>query len=146
MESNNNKLKENDIKNFTCYYFEEISNSNHLEWFFNDLNNFLMNENPYNFFLIYGVFWKTPYGAKPFSIIIDKIDRYIKKYDKTKYWYLTMLKSNILSVYSPNMTIIVDNHSSDDLTLAKTLNTQNLLILIRCFLIKIIIVIDIKCF
>ena len=54
-----------------------------------------------------------------------------------------MLKSNILSVYSPNMTIIVD---SDDLTLAKTLNTQNLLILIRCFLIKIIIVIDIKCF
>ena len=56
MESNNNKLKENDIKNFTCYYFEEISNSNHLEWFFNDLNNFLMNENPYNFFLIYGVF------------------------------------------------------------------------------------------
>ena len=32
MESNNNKLKENDIKNFTCYYFEEISNSNHLEF------------------------------------------------------------------------------------------------------------------
>ena len=57
-----------------------------------------------------------------------------------------MLKSNILSVYSPNMTIIVDNHSSGDLTLAKTLNTQNLLILIRCFLIKIIIVIAIKWF
>lgn len=31
MESNNNKLKENDIKNFTYYYFEEISNSNDLE-------------------------------------------------------------------------------------------------------------------
>ena len=31
MESNNNKLKENDIKNFTCYYFEEISNSNDLK-------------------------------------------------------------------------------------------------------------------
>ena len=31
MESNNNKLKENDKKNFTYYYFEEISNSNDLE-------------------------------------------------------------------------------------------------------------------
>ena len=54
-----------------------------------------------------------------------------------------MSKSNILSVYSPNTTIIVD---SDDLTMAKTLNTQTLLILIRRFLIKIIIVIAIKCF
>ena len=88
-------------------------------------------------------FLKNSYHTKPVSIIIDKIDRNIKKYDKTKYWYLIMLKSNILSVYSPNMTIIVD---SDDLTLGKTLNTQNLLILIRCFLIKIIIVIVIKCF
>ena len=54
-----------------------------------------------------------------------------------------MIKINISSVYSPNMTIKVD---SDDLTLVKTLNTQNLLILIRCFLIKIIIVIAIKWF
>lgn len=54
-----------------------------------------------------------------------------------------MLKSNTSSVDSPNMTIKVD---SDDLTLAKTLNTQNLLIFIRCFLMKTSIVIAIKWF
>ena len=43
----NKKLKEIDIKNCTCYYFDEIINSHDL-----DLDNMLLDEKSYENFLI----------------------------------------------------------------------------------------------
>ena len=80
-------------------------------------------------FLIYGVAYKTPCGAKPLHIIFDKVDEYVKKYSSTKYLalfhsdekyervfgrirYLIMLKSNISEVYSHKYKKIKTN--SDD--------------------------------
>ena len=62
MESN--KLKETDIKNHTCYYFDNIININHL-----DFDNILLDGKSYKDVLIYDVECKTPYGAKTLHIV-----------------------------------------------------------------------------
>ena len=90
---------------------------------------------------------KTPYGARPLHVFLEKVDGYIRKYDETKYLtfvdsekleknididrtrcYIT-LKSNISSICSYNRKIKID--SDDDLYLEQTLNIQLLVILIK---------------
>ena len=48
---------------------------------------FYQTKNHTNFFLIYDIAYKTPYGAKPLPTIFDKVD--IRKYDGIKYlaWF-----------------------------------------------------------
>ena len=115
MESNN-KLKETDINNHTFYYFDDIININNL-----NLNNILLNEKSYQNILIYNIWYKTPYGAKPLGIIYDKVDGFIRKYDGIKYLalphseiyvrifdrirFLFMLRINSSSVSSDNIKI-----------------------------------------
>ena len=115
MESNN-KLKETDINNHTFYYFDDIININNL-----NLNNILLNEKSYQNILIYNIWHKTPYGAKPLGIIYDKVDGFIRKCDGIKYLalphseiyvrifdrirFLFMLRINISSVSSDNIKI-----------------------------------------
>ena len=48
-----------------------------------DLDHNLLDEKSYENILIYNVAYKTPYGAKPLRIILDKVDEYIRKYDTT---------------------------------------------------------------
>ena len=67
--ASNNESKEIDIKNHTCYYFDDIINVNDL-----DLDNILL----YGYYLIYDAAYKTPYGPKPLRIIFDTVYRYIK--------------------------------------------------------------------
>ena len=71
----NDKLKQIDIKNHTCYYFDDITNIEAL-----DVDNILVDEKSNENILIYDVLYKTPYGAKPICIIFDKVDGYIRKY------------------------------------------------------------------
>ena len=71
MESNN-ELKEIDIENCTCYYFDGIININYL-----DVHNTLLDQKSDGNILIY-ITYKTPYSAKPLCISFNKVDGYIK--------------------------------------------------------------------
>ena len=85
------------------------------------------------------VVYKTTCRPKPLRIIFDKVEKYIRKYDSTKYValfhskekyqiifyiirYLIMFKSNVSHKYSK----IVIN-SDDDLPLEKTINMGNVI-------------------
>ena len=102
---NNNKLKEIGIKNHTYFYFDDIINIKNLD--------ILSDGKSYENTLIDDVAYKTPHGAKNLHIIFNKTDKYVRKYDGTKYLalfhsdekyerafdrmrYLIMLNSNIL--------------------------------------------------
>ena len=58
-----NKLKEVDIKNRICYYFDHIINSNDF-----DLDNILLVEKSHETLSIYDVACKTPCAARPLRI------------------------------------------------------------------------------
>ena len=88
----NDKLKQTDIKNHTCYYFDDITNIEAL-----DVDNILVDENSNENILIYDVLHKTLYGAKPICIISDKVDGYIRKYKKASI-LINILKSKIISM------------------------------------------------
>ena len=82
MESND-ELKEIDIKNRTCYYFDDIMKVGKF-----DFDNILLDKksykNSYENILIYDISYKTLMGAKPLRIRLDKIDLFIKIYDGTR--------------------------------------------------------------
>ena len=59
MESND-KLKEIDIKNGTCYYFDDIIK---IEYFY--LDNILIDEKSYKNILVYNIFYKSLIDSKP---------------------------------------------------------------------------------
>ena len=59
---NNDELKEIDIKNRTCYYFDDIIK---IQGF--DSNN-LINEKSNKNILVYNISYKTSLGAKPLPI------------------------------------------------------------------------------
>ena len=54
-----------------------------------------MDEKSYESILIYDVAWKPQYGAKPSPIIFDKLDGYIRIYDRTKYLPLFHSEKNM---------------------------------------------------
>ena len=76
MESND-ELKESDIKNRTCYYFDDIMSVGDF-----DFNNILLDEKPCENsngnILIYDISYKTFTGEKPLRIGFDKVDGFIK--------------------------------------------------------------------
>ena len=86
MESNN-ELIEIDIKNRTCYYFNDIIRVRDF-----DCNNNLLDkksyENSYKNILIYDISYKTLMGAKPLRIRFNKLEGFIKIYDETRYFVL----------------------------------------------------------
>ena len=106
------------------------------------LDNILLDEISYEYLLFYDVAYKTPYGAKPSYTIFDKVDGYIRKYDRRKYLglfqsrkYLIMLKINISDVYSYKRMRIKIN-SDDDLPSEKLLNMHNVVIFIKSIVNK----------
>ena len=112
----NNESKESDITVRTCYHFDQIININDF-----DRDNILLkkksNENVWHY-------------LKTLLITFDKVDWYIRKYERTKYLalfcsdekfefffdrirYLIVLKSNILRVYSHEYMKININLDND---------------------------------
>ena len=125
----NNKLK--DIKNS----IDGIMTMNNL-----DLDNILLDEKPFEFFLFYDNGHKTLCSVKSLHSIFDKLDGFIKKYDRTKYLGLFFpvemcegicgrirLKSNISDISDMKIKI----NSDDDLPLEKTLNMHNVVIFVN---------------
>ena len=68
MESND-KLKEVDIKNCTCYYFSDITK--------------IEDEESYKNIFVYNISYKNLI-AKPLRIIFDEIDGFIRVYAVTR--------------------------------------------------------------
>ena len=68
MESND-KLNEIDIRNRTCYYFDDITEIQDF-----DLDNILIDEKSYENILFYNISYKRLIDTKPLRIRFDKID------------------------------------------------------------------------
>ena len=77
------ELKEIDIKNCACYYFDDIMGVRDI-----DFSNILLDEKSYKTqenILIYGISYRTFMGSIPLCISFDKIDGFIKIYDGIEY-------------------------------------------------------------
>ena len=68
-------LKETDIKNRTCYYFDDIIR---IEDF--NIDNISIDEKSYVKILVYNISYKSLIDAKPLRIMLDKIDGFITVY------------------------------------------------------------------
>ena len=83
------KLKQNDIKNHTCYYFDDI-----IRFWDRDLNfsDILLEKNIYkeNYenISIYDISYKTSTDEKPLCASFDEIDGFIKIHDRVRYLVL----------------------------------------------------------
>ena len=77
----NDELKNNNIKNRTCYFFDDIIK-------FEDFGNILIHEKSYENILAYNISYKTLIRAKPLYIRFDKTDGYTRVYDGTRYLVL----------------------------------------------------------
>ena len=74
MESN--ELKEIDIENLTCYYFNDIVKIEDFELDFDILKD-ISHQNIF----IYDILYKTLFGSKPLQITFDEVDGFIRVYD-----------------------------------------------------------------
>ena len=77
-----NELKEIDIKKRTCHYFDNIIK---IEDF--NIDNNLIDEISYENILVHNISYKNLI-AKPSRIRCDKIDRFIRVYNGTRYLVL----------------------------------------------------------
>ena len=82
MESND-KLKEIDINNRTCYYFAEMIK---IEDFYFD--NILIGEKSYENILIYNILHKILIDSNSLHIRFDKINGFIRVCDRTTFFIL----------------------------------------------------------
>ena len=81
MESND-ELKEINIKNCTCYYFDWIIKFGDF-----DLDNTLINDKSYENISVYNISHRTQIGSKPLRRF-NEIDGFNRVYDGTRYLVL----------------------------------------------------------
>ena len=67
-----NELKEIDIKNRPCFYFDDIINGTKINF-----SNILLDKKSYENISVYSISYKTLTGPKRLRIKFDKIDRFI---------------------------------------------------------------------
>ena len=75
----NNELKEFDIKNHTCYYFDDIIEIENFNF-----GNILIDEKTHGNILVYNMSYKTLIYAKPLWIRFDKINGFVIVYSETR--------------------------------------------------------------
>ena len=73
---NKNKLKEINIKNRACYYFDGIINGTVINF-----SNILLDKKIYENISVYDISYKTQTGPKPLRIKFDKINWFIMDLD-----------------------------------------------------------------
>ena len=71
-----NELKEIDIKNSVCYYFDDVINGTKINF-----SNILLDNKLYENISVYNNSYKIPTGPKALRIRFDKIDGFIKALD-----------------------------------------------------------------
>ena len=135
----NDELKETDIRNRTCYYFDAKTKTEDF-----NLDNILIKKIRYKNILVYNISYKTLIDAKPLRCGVDKINGFIRVYDGNKYLilcekhdfiynkirYLIRVKSGITHVVSHNYAKMKPD-SYDSLPLEKAMIFYNVLILIK---------------
>ena len=89
--ASNGKLKEIDIKNRTCYYFDGIIKIEDFKF-----DKILISEKSYENILVYDVSYKTLIDTKPLRIRFYKIDGFTRVYDGV--YYLEVKKNTILFI------------------------------------------------
>ena len=82
MESND-KLKEISTKNRTCYYFDDKIKFENF-----GLHNILKEKKSYKNILVYNISFKILIGANSLRIKFNKIDEFIRVFDKIRYLVL----------------------------------------------------------
>ena len=142
----NYKLRDINIKNGTCYYFDDIIE---LEDF--DLNNILIGRKSYENIGVYGISYKNFIGTKPMRITLNKIEQFTRDYDRTrdlvlfggeKYDFIYNRIRNLVGVKSDNRCVSSHNyakikvHSYDSFSLEKTFTFHNVIRLIKSVFIK----------
>ena len=140
MESND-KLKETDIKNRTCYYFDGIVK---IEDF--DLDNLLIYEKSFENILVFNIFYKILITAKPFCIRFNQVDgfnmvydgsRYLLLFEREKYDFTYNRVRYLVEVKSGTTCVIFHNYakikvdSNNSLPLEETMAFHNVIILIK---------------
>ena len=78
-----NEFKRINIKNGTCYYFDDIIRVEDI-----DFDNILLEKKSFENILIYDISYKALMGVKPLSIRFDEVYGVIKIYDGTRYLQL----------------------------------------------------------
>ena len=119
------ELKEINIKNCVCYYFDDIINSPKI-----NISNILSDKNLYENISVYDISYKTQTGPKPLCIRFDKINGFIMVLDGKikhsvlfdyglldkiceKIKYLKVKKSGIISSIRYNFgKIKIDSYNS----------------------------------
>ena len=135
-----NKLKEIDVKNRTCYYFNDIMRVRGFSF-----NNTLLEEksyeNSYENILICDISYKTFMGVNASHIRYNKVDGFIKIYDGTRYLVLfgperyDAIYDRIACLISEKCGITYYNHnfariridSYNSLPIEKTLTSHNVI-------------------
>ena len=79
----NNKLKGNYFKNRTFYYFDYIIKIEDFDFYY-----ILIDEKSCENILVYNISYKSSIGAKPLHISFNKVDRFIRVFDETRYLIL----------------------------------------------------------
>ena len=87
---NKNKLKEIDIRNHTCYCFEDITNINDLI-----VDKILIDKKSYKNILIQNVAYKSPYGVNRSFIVFENVDRCIKNMIALNIYHYFLLMKNM---------------------------------------------------
>ena len=121
----NNELKKVCIKNRTCYYFDDIIK---VEDF--DLDNILIDEKSHKNILIYGISYKTLIDPKPLRIRFDKIDRFIRIYDGTR--YLTLFGSEKFDAIYDRIRYLISLKSGITYIFLIFLQKWKLILIILC--------------
>ena len=145
--TNINQFSQIDIKNDTCFYFDDIIRFWDRDINFNDilLDKKLYKEK-YENILIHDISYKSSTSTKPLRIRFDKVDRFIKIHDKVRYLvlfdyshydktcdkikYLVSKKCGITDSINHNFARIrMDSY--DSLPIEKILAFHNVIILIK---------------
>ena len=141
-----NELKEIDIKNRMCYYFNDIMRVVDIDFY-----KLLLDERSNKNILTYDISYKTFMGTNPLRIKFDEIDGFIKVYDGIRNLvlfgpkrynaiydrinYLISEKSDITQNINHNVAKI-RIYSYNPLTIVKTLTFHNAIIPISQLLIR----------
>ena len=104
MESKD-KLKEIDIKNRVCYYFDDIMKD--ADIYFSDI---LLDEKLYDNILVYEISYKTSTDPKPLRIRLDKIDRIIRVYGG-EFRYLVLFDHGLLDKICDKIKYLMNEKS-----------------------------------
>ena len=79
----NNKLKGNYFKNRTFYYFDYIIKIEDFDFYY-----ILIDEKSCENILVYNISYKSSIGAKPLHISFNKVDKFIRVFNGTRYLIL----------------------------------------------------------